>query len=239
MNRSVLVISSIVRFLKFRLQADIPPTKVSGSLFFGTWCVHRAAAGLLAARSQYPAMNQLWKDRERGFLHMTGTQMAFDFASDATDERSADGLDLAALHAAIDSGDAPIAATSRSIAGAILAVYGMMIVDKRDRRVSNSVLMQRVRMLRELQRTLIDGEGLSRRDSLDISGPKFRHLLERVVGVFGQALIDSGLAGPGAERVLDRFAHLWDERLVSLELELRAGTSDTSSATAAVQTTAG
>ena len=69
-------------------------------------------------------------------------------------------------------------------------------------------LNSRMKALRELQRTLMEGEGLSKRDQLDLDGPTFRFVLAEIVRLLQQALEDAGVDRSHARNVMVRVDHL-------------------------------
>jgi hypothetical protein len=77
-----------------------------------------------------------------------------------------------------------------------------------------------MKALRELQRTLMEAEVLSRRDLLDLDGPKFTFLLAEIVRLFEQALMDAGIDGSHAQSVMVRFDDLLEENGKNLRREL-------------------
>jgi hypothetical protein len=81
-------------------------------------------------------------------------------------------------------------------------------------------LNSRMKALRELQRTLVESEGLSKRDQLDLEGPKFKFVLGEIVRLFQQALMDAGIDGSHAQSVMVRFDDLLEENGENLRREL-------------------
>jgi len=62
--------------------------------------------------------------------------------------------------------------------------------------------------LRELQKTLLTNEGLSKRDALDLDGRQFQFVFGEMLRLFEQALWDAGVDGPQAQNVMCRFDDL-------------------------------
>jgi len=76
------------------------------------------------------------------------------------------------------------------------------------RRKIQTKLNDRMKALRELQKTLLTNEGLSKRDALDLDGRQFQFVFGEMLRLFEQALWDAGVDGPQAQNVMCRFDDL-------------------------------
>jgi hypothetical protein len=104
-----------------------------------------------------------------------------------------------------DSGARPLV-VSRLIAGEIAStIRAMMHGGKGWRRVPYRDLMNRVKGCRELQRNLLGCEKSSVGDHLDMDGPQFRFVFERLVQLFRTALHDAGVDDDLARTVMVHF----------------------------------
>ena len=154
---------------------------------------------------------------------MHGIQQSFNFDEESreafcsTDDQAiAAGMDR--LHEMLSVGDAPLAKTSRQIALLVALCIKQMngegsvrSLNRRKRKAK-----EQVKALRELQKTLITGEASSKREVLDMDGPKFTFIFAKIMQLFGQALKGSGLDGNQAHTVMLHFGDLVkanDERL--------------------------
>ena len=81
-------------------------------------------------------------------------------------------------------------------------------------------LNNRMKGLRELQRTLMESEGLSKRDALDLDGPKFKFVRAEIVRLFKQALIDAGADRFQVDSVMGRVDNLLKENDETLRRDL-------------------
>lgn len=79
---------------------------------------------------------------------------------------------------------------------------------------------ERVKALRELSKTLQEGENISKKDFLNFDGPKFKFVLGELVMLFRQALKNAGQPEDSTNHVLRVFRDL----LISREPELRKET---------------
>lgn len=79
---------------------------------------------------------------------------------------------------------------------------------------------ERVKALRELAKTLLEGENLSKKDFLNFDGPKFKFVLGELVLLFRQALKSAGQPEESTNHVLRVFRDL----LITREPELRKET---------------
>ena len=104
----------------------------------------------------------------------------------------------------------PIAHISRHIAMQIAGVIKLMMDDSpvRHRLFPQRMLNSQIKGYRELQRTLVESESSSKRDILDLDGAKFKFIFSETVGLFRQALTDSGVDGGLAKNVMLQFSDL-------------------------------
>ncbi len=76
------------------------------------------------------------------------------------------------------------------------------------RRMSQAHLTDRIKALRALKRTLMEGVALSKQDLLNLDGPKFKFVLETMIRLFDQALLDAGMEDSLAQNVMLQFGQL-------------------------------
>ena len=79
---------------------------------------------------------------------------------------------------------------------------------------------EKIKALRELARTMQDGETLSKRDFLNFDGPKFRYVLGELVQVFRSSLKSSGQS----EDVVNHTLRIFRDQLKEREMDLRKET---------------
>lgn len=85
---------------------------------------------------------------------------------------------------------------------------------------------EKIKALRELSRTMQDGETLSKRDFLNFDGPKFRYVLGELVQVFRSSLKSSGQSEDGINHTLRIFRDQLKEREMDLRKETERVTND-------------
>lgn len=90
---------------------------------------------------------------------------------------------------------------------------------------STRAATEKIKALRELSRTLQDGETLSKRDFLNFDGPKFRYVLGELVRVFRSSLKSSGQS----EDVINHILRIFRDQLKEREPDLRKETERVSS----------
>ena len=66
----------------------------------------------------------------------------------------------------------------------------------------------------------MESEALTKRDALNLEGPKFKFVLGEIVRLFGQALRDAGTDSSHAQSVMVRFDDLLEENDEALRREL-------------------
>jgi hypothetical protein len=156
-------------------------------------------------------------------------QMEFDFWSSESPEVQAasesdcmHSLRFEAITQMIYNRHAPIWSISRKVAGAMAAAikYSKMPVKPFQHRGPQVDLTSRMKALRELQRTLMEGEALTKRDVLDLDGPKFKFARAEIVRLFERALMDAGIDGSHAQSVMVRFDDLRTENDEALRRDL-------------------
>lgn len=89
-------------------------------------------------------------------------------------------------------------------------------------------LRDKVRGLRELARTLQEGEDISKKDFLNFDGPKFKYVLGELVRTFKESLKSSGLPEESVNHILRIFRDTLSAREADLRKETERVTSDTS-----------
>ncbi len=66
----------------------------------------------------------------------------------------------------------------------------------------------------------MEGEALTKRDVLDLDGPKFKFARAEIVRLFERALMDAGIDGSHAQSVMVRFDDLRTENDEALRRDL-------------------
>jgi hypothetical protein len=133
-------------------------------------------------------------------------QLAFDFWSSETPETKA-AADSDRLHnlrfegiaRMIADRHAPIWSISRKIAYLMANTIKHSKMPVRPFQRPPVDMNSRMKGLRELQKTLVESEALTKRDQLDLDGPKFTFLLAEIVRLFERALMDAGIDGSHAQ----------------------------------------
>lgn len=69
-------------------------------------------------------------------------------------------------------------------------------------------LAEQVKALRELSKTLVEAEALSKRDILNFDGPKFQFVLGELVKLYKKSLIQASMTESQANDVLKLFRDL-------------------------------
>jgi hypothetical protein len=144
-------------------------------------------------------------------------QLAFNFFdSDAPETKAAadsdrlQNLRFEGIAKMITDRHAPIWSISRKIAGEMATTIkqAKTPVKPFQQRGPQVDLNSRMKGLRELQRTLMESEGLSKRDLLDLDGSKFKFVFAEIVRLFQQALRDAGADRFQVESIMVRFDDL-------------------------------
>jgi len=163
-------------------------------------------------------------------------QLAFDFwgaeapetKAAAESDRSQD-LRFEGIAKMIADRRAPVWAISRKIAGEMANTIKQMKTPVRpfECRRTRLGVTDRIKALRELQRTLLESEGFSKEDRLDLDGPKFKFVFGEIVRLFEQALKDAGADRFQVETIMVRVANLLEENDGTLRRNLdRIGTPE-------------
>jgi hypothetical protein len=145
---------------------------------------------------------------------MLGTQQEFDFGQSSNIYAANLGEDaytagVARLHEMLRDSDVQPAEISRHIALLIVEVIRNMTANGSLRqRGHQRILNERVKALREVQKSLIEGAASSRRDVLNLDGPKFKFFFGQMVMLFQEALKDSGVDAGLAKNVMLQFGDL-------------------------------
>jgi len=142
-------------------------------------------------------------------------QLAFDFfdagapeAKSAADSDRLQNVQFEVIAKMISDRNAPVWTISRVIAREMATTIKQAKTPVRPFQRPQVDLNSRMKGLRELQRTLLESEGLSKRDQLDLEGPKFNFVLAEIVRLFERALEDAGIEGSHAQSVMVRFDDL-------------------------------
>ena len=128
-------------------------------------------------------------------------QMEFDFVCEepeimATLESARlQNLRFDAIAATIADRNQPVWIASRKICGEMAATIKrlQMPVGPLKRRNTQTQLNNRMKALRELQRTLVESEASSTRDVLEHDGRKLKFVVGEILRLFQQALMDAGV----------------------------------------------
>lgn len=83
------------------------------------------------------------------------------------------------------------------------------------------LIQEKVKALRELAKTLQEGEALSKKDFLNFDGPKFKYFLQEIILVFKNSLKSAGFKDDDQNHVMRVFR----DQLGSREADLRAETA--------------
>ena len=104
----------------------------------------------------------------------------------------------------------PVWIASRKICGEMAATIKrlQMPVGPLKRRSTQTHLNNRMKALRELQRTLVQSEALSTRDVLDPDGRKVKFVFGEILRLFQQALRDAGVDDLRAKNIMVYFGDL-------------------------------
>jgi hypothetical protein len=166
---------------------------------------------------------QIRKERN----HFMPIQLAFNFF-DAEEPETKAAADSDRLHnlrfegiaRMIADRHAPIWTISRVIAREMATTIKQAKTPVRPFQRQQVDLNSRMKGLRELQRTLLESEGLSKRDQLDLEGPKFNFVRAEIVRLFEQALKDAGADRFEVESIMLRFDDLLKENDEALRRDL-------------------
>lgn len=146
-------------------------------------------------------------------------QREFDFGE--SQETVATNSGIERISQMIADFEVPICDISRSIALEIFGIIRQMTEDvPRQRGVSQRDLNDRVKALRELQKSLTEGDALSKRDILNLDGPKFTYAFTEIIGWFKKALRDAGVEEPMTQNIMLQFGDLVKANDESLRREL-------------------
>lgn len=85
---------------------------------------------------------------------------------------------------------------------------------------------EKIKALRELAKTLLEGDNLSKKDFLNFDGPKFRYVLGELVQVFRSSLKSSGQSDDTINHTLRIFRGQLAEREADLRKETERVNSD-------------
>jgi hypothetical protein len=140
-------------------------------------------------------------------------QMEFDFVCEepeiiATVESTRlQSLRFDGIAAMIADRNQPAWITSRKICVemAVTIKQLQMPVAALQHRRTKTRLNDRMKALRELQRTLVESEARSTRDALDLDGRKFQFVFGEMRRLFEEALRDAGVGDPQAQNVMCHF----------------------------------
>jgi hypothetical protein len=154
-------------------------------------------------------------------------QLAFDFfdagapeAKAAADSDRLQNVQFEVIAKMISDRNAPVWTISRVIAREMATTIKQAKTPVRPFQRQQVDLNSRMKGLRELQRTLLESEGLSKRDQLDLDGPKFRFVFAEIIRLFGQSLMDAGADRFQVESIMVRFDNLLKENDETLRRDL-------------------
>jgi len=115
---------------------------------------------------------------------------------------------------------APLPEIIRRIAKEIALLLVEMTSDCRPR-FNQRQVSERVKLFRELERTLVQSEALKNRDVLDFEGGKFRYVFKEILGLFRQALLNIGMEQGLVHNVILQFRDLVSEHEEVMHRELK------------------
>lgn len=81
-------------------------------------------------------------------------------------------------------------------------------------------LVEQIKALRELSKTLQEGDALSKKDVLNFDGPKFRYVLREITIVVKKAIKDAGMEDDTVLAILKAFRSLMATRESDLRTEV-------------------
>ena len=112
----------------------------------------------------------------------------------------------------IADSEVALADISRLIALEIVQVVRNMTKNQKDPLsrglYSQKELTDQIKALRELQKTLTESDSLSKKDTLNMDGPKFKFLFTELIRLFRLALKDSGTDEDLSRNVMLQFGDL-------------------------------
>lgn len=106
--------------------------------------------------------------------------------------------------------DTPIADVLRQIALEMADVMRKMTADDPLERgtVSLRDLNEQMKSWQVLQKTLTESDEMSRRDTLNLDGPKFRFIFLKLIGFFEKALKDGGVTEDQTRNIMLQFGDM-------------------------------
>ena len=122
----------------------------------------------------------------------------------------------------VNDPDSPMADISRLIALEIASIIAMMNEHDPARRHNRSFkdLNDHVKALRELQRTLTEADSLSKKDVLNLDGPKFKYIYTKLLEFFRKSMKDANIDDALAKQVMLAFGDMIKENDESIRREL-------------------
>ena len=114
----------------------------------------------------------------------------------------------------------PVSDINRIIAQEIASVTGEMALLTQTNAYKLTILKEQVRALRELAKTLVENEVLSKKDILNFDGPKFQYVFQEITSSFKKSMKDSGITKASTNEVLRNFRDI----MAAKEVELRKAT---------------
>jgi hypothetical protein len=117
----------------------------------------------------------------------------------------------------VEDPSTPIPQISRIISLELVACISEMSTPNVARLTPQKELEARVKALRELQKTLTEGEILSKRDTLDLSGPKFSYVFSEMLKWFIDAMTENKIEASTVASVVNHFR----EKVATSEEKLR------------------
>jgi hypothetical protein len=155
------------------------------------------------------------------------TQYEFDFVASEGPERGiavdilrAQSENLDRISQLVANPGVSMADISRLIALQIANVIQIMRYSPVRSRIPQRHLNEQVKAYRELQKTLVESDGLSKRDILNLDGLKFKFIFKEVISLFKQALKDAGADDQLAQNVMLQFGDLVKTNDENLQHEL-------------------
>lgn len=124
------------------------------------------------------------------------------------DESASEGIER--IVQMIQDPEVPLADTTRLIALQIAGVMKKMTIDDPLSRgaISQRDLNDQVKAYRELQRTLTESDALSKKDTLNLDGPKFKFIFKELIRFFRQSLKDAGVDADLVQNIMLQFGDI-------------------------------
>ena len=114
------------------------------------------------------------------------------------------------LHALIEDPDSEPSEVCRLITLEISAVSRDLVALRNANRNKVRGHSEAIRALKEMRQSLMDTEGMARKDTLNMDGPKFILVMHRTVDWFVQAMREAGVPEGQRSSVLRAYRDIWN-----------------------------